>query len=240
MPPAPDLNDLIASVEADATADPLGQLAAASEMANELAGTSDALVGHFVDRCRATGHTWAEISDSLGVSRQAAHKRYSAIPRDLERWTPRAKQVLDHAISTAVAFGHAYVGTEHLLLGMFPPGGIAATILDGYDLTEQSVADQVLVHAPRRDGGPNDPPFTPFAAQVLGGALTEAISMGHNYIGTEHLLLGLFGQPEGLAAQILARSGATHGAVKAEVAELLVGFMQKAPSGTPPAGRAPA
>src|SRR5918995_1502277 len=129
MSPAPDLNDLIASVEADVAADPLAQLSAASEMANELAGTSDALVGHFVDRCRATGHTWAEISDSLGVSRQAAHKRYSAIPRDLERWTPRARQTLEHAISTAVAFGHSYVGTEHLLLGLFAPGGLGATIL---------------------------------------------------------------------------------------------------------------
>lgn len=226
MPPAPDLNDLIASVEADATAEPLAQLAAASEMANELAGTSDALVGHFVDRCRATGHTWAEISGSLGVSRQAAHKRYSAIPRDLERWTPRAKQVLEHAVSAAVAFGHAYVGTEHLLLGLFAPGGLGATILHGYGLGEAKVADKILEHAPRRDGGPSDPPFTPRAAQVLGGALTEAISMGHNYIGTEHLLLALFGQPDGLAAQILEGAGASHAAVKAKVAELLVGFMK--------------
>ena len=74
--------------------------------------------------------------------------------------------------------------------------------------------------APRNDTGPADPPFTPLAAQVLGGALTEAISMGHNYIGTEHLLLGLFGQPEGLAAQILAGAGATHAEVKAKVVQM--------------------
>jgi hypothetical protein len=227
MPPAPDLNALIASVEADAAAEPLAQLAAASEMANELAGTSDALVGHFVDRCRAIGHTWAEISDSLGVTRQAAHKRYSSIPRDLERWTPRARQALEHAVSVAVAFGHAYVGTEHLLLGLFAPGGLGATILHGYGLGEAKVSDKVLEHSPRRDGGPADPPFTPLAAQVLGGALTEAISMGHNYIGTEHLLLSLFGQPDGLAAKILEGAGASHAEVKAKVAELLVGFMQK-------------
>ncbi len=63
------------------------------------------------------------------------------------------------------------------------------------------MAEQVLARAPRDDTGPAEPPFTPLAAQVFGGALTEAISMGHNYIGTEHLLLGLFGQPEGLAGR---------------------------------------
>src|SRR5690349_3987817 len=142
--PAPDLNSLIATVTADAPSDaPLARLATASAVAGELAETGDALVGHFVDSCRAAGHTWAEISDSLGVTRQAAHKRYSAIPRDLERWTPRARQVLEHAISTAVAFGHAYVGTEHLLLGLFPPGGLGAQILADHDLDQASVAEQV-------------------------------------------------------------------------------------------------
>jgi ATP-dependent Clp protease ATP-binding subunit ClpA len=228
MAPAPDLNDLIATVTADAPgADPLARLATASSVASELAETGDALVGHFVDACRAAGHTWAEISDSLGVSRQAAHKRYSAIPRDLERWTVRAKQVLEHAVSNAVALGHPYVGTEHLLLGLFPPGGIGASILDSYGLTQAAAAEQVLALTPRRDNGPSDPPFTPLAAQVLGGALTEAISMGHNYIGTEHVLLGLFGQPEGLAAQILEGAGATHADAKAKVAQALVGFMKK-------------
>jgi hypothetical protein len=227
MAPAPDLNDLIATVTADAATDaPLARLATASAVAGELADAGDALVGHFVDACRAAGHTWAEISDSLGVSRQAAHKRFSAIPRDLERWTPRARQVLEHAISTAVALGHGSVGTEHLLLGLFPPGGIGAQILDGCGLTQESAAEQVLALAPRRESGPADPPFTPQTAQVLGSALTEAISLGHNYIGTEHLLLGLFSQPEGIAAQVLARNGATHGAVKAKVVEMLLALMQ--------------
>ena len=227
MAPAPDLNDLIATVTADAASDaPLQRLATASAVAAELADAGDALVGHFVDACRADGHTWAEISESLGVSRQAAHKKYSAIPRDLERWTPRARQVLEHAISTAVAFGHAYVGTEHLLLGLFPPGGLGAQILGEYGLTQETVADQVITLAPRNETGPSDPPFTPLAAQVLGGALTEAISMGHNYIGTEHLLIGLFGQQDGLAFQILAGAGATHAKVKAKVVELLLAFMK--------------
>lgn len=225
MAPAPPLTDLIASVEADApSADPLARLAAASGTAAELTETSDALVGHFVDQCRAAGHTWAEISESLGVTRQAAHKRYSATPRELNRWTERAKSALASSVDAARGLGHAFVGTEHLLLGLFPPGGIGATILAEQGLTEESVAQQVVAHTPVGDSGPAEPPFTPLAAQVFGGALSEALSMGHNYIGTEHLLLALFGQPDGLASQILANAGATHAGCKARVVEMLSGL----------------
>jgi ATP-dependent Clp protease ATP-binding subunit ClpA len=209
-------------VEADAgSADPLARLATASATAAELTETSDALVGHFVDECRAAGHTWADISDALGVSRQAAHKRYSPVPRELSRWTERAKAVLAASVDAARGLGHAFVGTEHLLLGLFPPGGIAATLLAEQGLTEASVAEQVVARTPARDSGPAEPPFTPLAAQVFGGALTEALSMGHNYIGTEHLLLALFGQPEGQAAQILAEAGATHAGCRARVIQVL-------------------
>jgi hypothetical protein len=226
MTPAPPLTDLIATVAADApSADPLARLATASTTAAELTDASDALVGHFVDECRAAGHTWAEISQSLGVTRQAAHKRYSATPRELQRWTERAKAVLGFSADAARGLGHPFVGTEHLLLGLFPPGGIGATVLGEQGLTEESVAARVVAHTPARGTGPAEPPFTPLAAQVFGGALSEAISMGHNYIGTEHLLLALFGQPDGLAAQILADAGATHAACKARIAELLVGLM---------------
>jgi hypothetical protein len=225
MAPAPALTDLIASVEADAGSDePLARLATASATAAELTDTSDALIGHFVERCRAAGHTWAEISGSLGVTRQAAHKRYSAMPRDLSRWTERAKAALASSIDAARGLGHAFVGTEHLLLGLFPPGGIGATILAEHGLTEESVAQQVVAHTPIGEAGPAEPPFTPLAAQALGGALSEAVAMGHNYIGTEHLLLALFGQADGLAAQILADAGATHAACKARVVEMLSGL----------------
>ena len=102
MAPAPTLPDLIAAVDdATDTDAPLDRLAAASLMASELAETGDALVGHYVDGCRAAGHTWAEISESLGVSRQAAHKRFSAAPRDLGRWTERAKAALAASVDAA-------------------------------------------------------------------------------------------------------------------------------------------
>lgn len=90
MTPAPSLAELIATVEADAPSpDPLARLATASGTSAELTQTGDSLVGHFVDKCRSAGHSWAEISDALGVSKQAAHKRYSAVPRELSRFTER-------------------------------------------------------------------------------------------------------------------------------------------------------
>jgi len=222
MAPAPPLPDLIASVEADSPApDPLAHLATASATAAELTETSDSLVGHFVDRCRAAGHTWAEISESLGVSRQAAHKRYAG-PPSFSHFTKRARRVYPASIDAARGLGHAYVGTEHLLLGLFPPGGIAATVLAESGLTERTVAAAVLARSPRGTVmGPAELPVTPRATEVFSGALREALSMGHNYIGTEHLVLALFRDAEGFASQILADAGATHAAYKARIVEIL-------------------
>ena len=229
MAPAPPLTELIASVDADAAStDPLVRLATASAMAADLTETSDSLVGHFVDQCRAAGHTWAEISDALGVTKQAAHKRYSMVPRDLTRFTTRARAVITHGVDAARGLGHGYVGTEHLLLGMFPPGGLAAELLAESGITQSNVATAVLASAPSGTAElAEPPPFTPRAARVFSGALEEALTMGHNYIGTEHLVLALFRDPEGLAAKILAESGATHADFKERIAKKLVALMQK-------------
>jgi hypothetical protein len=225
MAPAPPLTDLIATVQADAAAaDPLTRLATASATAAELTETADALVSHFVDQCRSAGLTWAEISQALGVSKQAAHKRYTGAPRDLSRFTERAKAAIGSALDAARGLGHPFVGTEHVLLGLFPPGGIAATLLAESGLTEQAVAEAVAAHTSRAAAGPAEPPFTPRAAEVFGGALSEAIALGHNYIGTEHLVLALFRDEEGVAARILTDAGATYEGYRARVVEILSGF----------------
>ena len=228
MAPAPQLPELIASVDADAaSAEPLARLATASSIASELTETSDALVGHLVEQCRSAGHTWAEISDALGVSKQAAHKRYSTVPASLGRYTNRAREVVTGSVDAARGLGHAFVGTEHILLALFPPGGIAATLLAESGLTESKVAAAVVARTPSGTAGPAEPAFTPRAAQVFSHALDEALTMGHNYIGTEHLLLGLFRDPEGVAAQMLAEAGATHADYKAKVVKILVGLTQR-------------
>ena len=229
MTPAPQLTELIATVDADAAgAEPLARLATASAMAADLTETSDALVGHFVDQCRAAGHTWAEISDALGVTKQAAHKRYSTVPRDLSRFTTRARAVLTHAVDAARGLGPGYVGTEHLLLGLFPPGGIAAELLAESGITESGVATAILAAAPSGTAElAEPPPVTPRAARVFSSALEEALTMGHNYIGTEHLVLALFRDPEGLAAKILAEAGATHADFKERIVSKLIAISQK-------------
>src|SRR5688572_15675074 len=185
MTPAPPLTDLIAIVEADATgADVLARLATASATAAELTETADALIGHFVDRCRSEGRTWAEISEALGVTKQAAHKRYTAVPSDLSlltRYTDRARQVISGSIEVARELGHPFVGTEHILLGLLPPGGIGAGLLEELGLTAAVATDKVLERVPRgQDTKAADLPYTPRAAQVFSGALSEALSMGHN------------------------------------------------------------
>jgi hypothetical protein len=227
MTPAPALPDLVATVEADApSADPLIQLSTATATAADLARSGDDLIGHFVDRCRQAGRSWAEISDALGVSRQAAHKRFSAGEPPLERFTARAREAFQAAMGEAEALGHPFVGTEHILLGLFtPPGSIAANLLAGAGLTHDGVVEQVLAKVPRGDRVPDTAPaYTPRAVSVLGGVLTSALSLGHNYIGTEHLLLGLHREPEGVGAQILVAAGLDAATTRAKVVEALSGF----------------
>ncbi len=233
MAPAPALPDLIATVEADTDGlEPLSHLASAAAIAAELTESADALIGHFVDRCRAAGRTWSEISVALGVTKQAAHKRYAAVPPNpnlMGRFTDRARQTIAEAFLAARELGHPFVGTEHVLLGLFPPGGIAANLLAESGLTKEKVAEQVLTHVPRGVATGSDdpaPPYTLRAAQVFSTAMSEALTMGHNYIGTEHLVLALFQDPDGVAAKVLTSAGATHAGYKEKVIKLLAGFGQ--------------
>ncbi|HEV7720900.1 MAG TPA: Clp protease N-terminal domain-containing protein [Iamia sp.] len=227
MTPAPALPDLVATVEADAaTAEPLAQLMTATTTAADLTRSGDDLIGHFVDRCRQAGHSWAEISDALGVSRQAAHKRFSRGEPPMERFTLRAKEAYRAATTEAQALGHPFVGTEHILLGLFTPStSIAAHLLEGAGLTHDAVVDHVVAQAPRGTAAVDTaPPYTPRALSVLGAVLSSALSLGHDYIGTEHLLLGLHREPEGVGAQILVAAGLDAETARAQVVAVLSGF----------------
>src|SRR5690349_1686763 len=130
MTPGPMLQELIAAVEADAGGgDDLARLGTAARVAADLEDVADGTLTHFVDQCRRNGRSWAEISRALGVTKQAVHKRFSSTPT-LERFTLRAKGALTGAADSARRLGHNYVGTEHVLLGLFAePDGIAAKVL---------------------------------------------------------------------------------------------------------------
>jgi len=229
MTPGPSLQELITTIHADAASDdPLDQLMTASQIVAELQETSDAALGHFVDQCRRNGRSWTEISGSLGVTKQAAHKRFSFWKPSLERFTERARSALRAATEEARGLGHNYVGTEHLLLGLFEPsGGIAAVVLGEAGVTRSRVEEQILAIVPRGGSaiGPDVKlPFTPRAVASLERTLTEALSLGHNYIGTEHLLLGLFGDTGSLATRVLTELGVSQDHVRAQVIEKLSGF----------------
>jgi hypothetical protein len=220
-PPAPTLQDLIDTVHADAGPTPLEQLSVAASTAAEMESVSDAVVGHFVDQCRKAGHSWTEISGALGVTKQAVHKRFST--PTFERFTPRARGVIDAALTEARSLGHATVGTEHLLLGLFTPGGIAADVLADAGITKAKVEKKVLALQPKGAPLADDDtlPFASGAVDALQGTLTEALKLGHNYIGTEHILMSLLNDTDGNAGRILADLKAAKGDLVQAIAQKL-------------------
>src|SRR5580658_853031 len=146
MTPTPTLQELIDVVRGDALSeDPLLQLSCASKTVTELEQTGDALLGHFVDQCRRSGRSWSEISGALGVSKQAAHKRFTFDVPVFERFTDRARAVVGKSEVEAHRLGHGFVGTEHLLLALFEsPDGSAAQVLSEAGITTSATETQVL------------------------------------------------------------------------------------------------
>jgi ATP-dependent Clp protease ATP-binding subunit ClpA len=123
-----------------------------------------------------------------------------------ERFTPRARRTVVLAQEEARGLGHNYIGTEHVLLGLLGvPDGVAARALDRFEITLSGVRDEVRARV-RAGGEPMSGhiPFTPRAKKILELALREALGLAHNYIGTEHILLGLLREKEGIGPQILA------------------------------------
>jgi hypothetical protein len=237
MTPAPGLQELIETVERDAPGgDVLALLGTASSVVAELEDVADALLGHFVDRCRRQGCSWSEISTALGVSKQAAHKRFSFPAPTLERFTPRARLTLDAASDAARALGHNYVGTEHLLLGLFAqPEAFAARALTEAGVGREAVEGKVLETLPRRpEALLDDPPYIPQASLALQNTLREALELGHNYIGTEHMLLGLLRDGDTPAARILAELGVSPPAIRSRLLEM-VSAAAPVKGGPPPA-----
>lgn len=154
----------------------------------------------------------------------------------LDRFTERAKKVLMLAEQEAQRLGHGYVGTEHILLGLIQEGdGVAAKALATLSINLTGVRQQVEAMIGRGDGQSQPSQYTPRAKQVIQLAFEEAQRMGHNYIGTEHVLLGLIGEREGVAAQVLAKMGADIQVVRQRVIELLGGMAMSGNAPQPPA-----
>jgi hypothetical protein len=224
------LNDLIAAVT-KVHSDPLDQLADAVLTAEYLGDVADHLIGHFVDQARKAGASWSEIGTSLGVTKQAAQKRFvpknpadpSALdPSDgFNRFTPRARNVIVAATNEAAAAQNDEIGTAHLVLGLLSePEAIAARVIAAQGVTLDTVRRRVTATLPAAaDKVPALIPFDANARKALELTFREALRLGHNYVGTEHILLALLELEDG--SGVLTGLGVERAATEAKIAEAL-------------------
>ena len=152
--------------------------------------------------------------------------RFQEVTELFERFTDRARRVVVLAQEEARLLNHNYIGTEHILLGLIHEGeGIASQALESLGISLEAVRDQVEEIIGQGSQSPSGHiPFTPRAKKVLELSLREALQLGHNYIGTEHILLGLIREGEGVAAQVLVKLGAELSRVRQQVIQLLSGY----------------
>ncbi|MEV8394901.1 MULTISPECIES: Clp protease N-terminal domain-containing protein [unclassified Streptomyces] len=213
------LDDLIQAIK-KVHGDALDQLQSAVVAADHLGEVADHLIGHFVDQARRSGASWTEIGKSMGVTRQAAQKRFvtkdepvSDANQNFGRFTPRARSVVVASQNKAREGGHQQIGTEHLVLGLLDdPEGLAAQVLIAQGVQLETVAAAAAEALPEPSGEtvPDLVPFDARAKKVLELTFREALRLGHNYIGTEHLLLALLEQEDGvgvLSGLGLSRAG---------------------------------
>src|ERR671913_327043 len=157
-----------------------------------------------------------------------------------ERFTDRARRVVVLAQEEARMLNHNYIGTEHILLGLIHEGeGVAAKALESLGISLEAVrqkVEEIIGHGQQSPSG--HIPFTPRAKKVLELSLREALQINHSYIGTEHILLGLIREGEGVAAQVLVKLGADLSRVRQQVIQLLSGYTGPGGGGQEKAGQA--
>jgi ClpA/ClpB-like protein len=227
------LDDLIETVKNQHPgADALQQLSDAVLVAEQVGEVADHLIGHFVDQARHSGASWTEIGASMGVSKQAAQKRF--VPKEFfapsdggqlnfSRFTERARQVLTRAERSARGVRNDQIDTPHVLLGLIGEReGLAAKAIDRFGGTPAELGERITaVLPPGVDTMPERIPFSPRGKKALELTVREALRLGHNYIGTEHILLGLLEQGEGPAYDVLVDVGVTKPVVENEIKEFI-------------------
>ncbi len=195
------LDDLIEAITG-VHDEPLDQLTDAVLAAEALGEVADHLIGHFVDQARRSGASWTEIGKCMGVTKQAAQKRFvPKTPTDtaaldpsagFSRFTERARNVVVQAQNKAHAAGNAEIVPAHLILGLFAdPTGLAARLVADQGIDVTAVAEQITLPS-RVESVPALIPFDGRAKKALELTFRQALRLGHNYIGTEHLLLALY------------------------------------------------
>lgn len=217
-------DDLVKAVAAGEAKTPRGELERAVEVAADVARIADDVVDHFVERARTAGCSWAEIGAVLGVSRQGAQQRFGGFAnsdrhcKHLEApLTPRARRALRQANREARRAGASDIDAAHLLLALLrDPRGVATKTLLWMGVAPGDVEAALDL----QPSGSTASRANTGASSVLRRALEEAQSLGHDYIGTEHLLLGLLAEP-GRCSDVAASLGGDYDGARRHVLELL-------------------
>jgi Clp amino terminal domain, pathogenicity island component len=226
-----DLDELIAAVEE--TDGALDRVAAAAAIKDQIDTLGDELLDHFMKEARAHGCSWTQIGDALGVTRQAAQQRHGGLIARLvegmtrgrfKRFTPQARAAMVAAQTAARDRRHEWIGTEHLLLGLVAndDGNVAQQALAQLGVnraTVERLVDELV--PPGTEPVSRHIPFTPRAKKTLEVALREALRLGHNYIGCEHIALALRRLDEGVAAQVLAEQRVTYKDLERAIRDIL-------------------
>jgi hypothetical protein len=229
-PTAPiSLDQLIALVRAQSPeADFLARLSDAVRLSTYLSEQADHLIGHFVDQARRSGASWSQIGAAMGVSKQAAQQRWvpawgrdlAAIGARFSRFTDRARDVLTAANRLATGNHAASVTPECIVVGLYAePEAVAAKVLTRLGVDAPTAAARFGLTLPPADDV-SALGFDDDGIAVLDATLREALRMGHNYIGTEHLLLGVIAA-DVPAAAVLDALGVTRASAEPIVRELL-------------------
>ncbi len=200
-----NLQELIDQLDADLPeADVVTKVGEARLRGRTLTDLGDQLVDHYVHAARGHGASWSQIGEALGVSKQAAQQRRSE--GQFERLTGRARHVLVLAQDRARTLKHDQIGTHHVLLGLLgEPDGLAAKALLMLAGPLERVSEAVHEQFPPGDAKPptGHLPFTGEAKQLRVESVQAAVEMGHDYVGTEHILLGLLRLGDDPTAQLL-------------------------------------
>ncbi|TMQ97458.1 ATP-dependent Clp protease ATP-binding subunit [Actinomadura soli] len=220
------LDDLINAIKKVHT-DALEQLSSAVVAAEHLGEVADHLIGHFVDQARRSGASWTDIGTSMGVSKQAAQKRF--VPKgqapDLDpsqgfsRFTARARDVVMASMNEAKAAGNDQIRPVHIVLGLLSePNGLAARAILAQGVLLDTVRQAATAALPPEvDDVPDLIPYDADAKKAMELTFREALRLGHNYIGTEHMLLALLEFEDGTG--VLSGLGIDKATAEANITE---------------------
>lgn len=221
------LADLIARLDEELPdANELARISEARLRAQTLSDLGDQLIDHYVSKAKQTGASWTEIGDAIGVSKQAAQQRHTPAP--FERFTNLNRHSIVLAQEAARTHKHDFIGTEHMLLGLLgEPRGLAHAVLVAKTASEQRIRDAIEEAMPPAGEKAlrGHIAFRPESKEAIEQARRVSADLGHDWVGTEHTLLGLIRTEESPAAQILRNLGFTsdelHETVRTEIAERL-------------------